>query len=327
MKRYISVFFCVIGALILFASCGKKTLIDEYGCFVNYEDALTNAQKKKQPLVVIFTSQGDDEKSNQIISDILKNGDFATDILKNYSVCHADFSQNVFGKTITDENASSAETKQANIYTQVIQNNYQLAMLFNIAEMPAVFLCTKEGYVVAPINLDMVTLAELKALIEDNAGLVEEYNAMVAATNKGSVSEKVEAIDTLYNATLDEYRVFLLPLAKKIPDIDKKNQSGLCGKYIVEVAEGEALSAYSRGDVETAVKKYLEAADNEFVNNEGKQECFYTAAYLVAYSGSDDYEGILFYLKTAYEFAPQSDKAAAIQQAIDYFGMIVENAE
>ena len=39
----------IILAASLFISCGNKALKDDYGCFVNYEDALVNARKKKQP--------------------------------------------------------------------------------------------------------------------------------------------------------------------------------------------------------------------------------------------------------------------------------------
>ena len=59
--------------------------------------------------------------------------------------------------------------------------------------------------------------------------------------------------------------------------------------------------------------------------SEDKQECFYTAAYLSAYSGSEDYQGILTYLQTAYDLAPSSDKASAIKEAIDYFQLIIDN--
>ena len=71
--------------------------------------------------------------------------------------------------------------------------------------------------------------------------------------------------------------------------------------------------------------KYLAAANNEFVKAEDKQQCFYTAAYLSAYSGSEDYRGILTYLQTAYDLAPSSEKAAAIKEGIDYFTLILEN--
>ena len=38
----------------------------------------------------------------------------------------------------------------------------------------------------------------------------------------------------------------------------------------------------------------------------------------------DDYEGIISYLKTAYELAPESSKAQAIQDAITYFETVLE---
>ena len=58
-------------------------------------------------------------------------------------------------------------------------------------------------------------------------------------------------------------------------------------------AQAQAMFSYSQGDVEEAVKQYLTAANNEFLKDEEKQECFYTAAYLVTASGSTDYEGII----------------------------------
>ena len=84
------------------------------------------------------------------------------------------------------------------------------------------------------------------------------------------------------------------------------------------------MTAFSQGDIETAIKKYLQAADNDFVKPEQKQECFYTAAYLVTYSGSTDYEGILEYMTTAYNLAPNSAKAPAIKEAISYFETVIE---
>ena len=55
------------------------------------------------------------------------------------------------------------------------------------------------------------------------------------------------------------------------------------------------------------------------------QECFYTAAYLVVSSGSDDYNGVVSYLQTAYDLAPASDKAPAIKEAVDYFALLAQS--
>lgn len=312
---------------ILFVSCGNKVLKDNYDCFVNYDDALSYAKKKNLPLLVIFSSQGDDEESSQFVSGVLKDSAFKDTIAKKYAVFHADFSSDTYQKTVVSDNATEAEQELANTYTTVLQNDYQLAMLFAIEQMPSVFLCTKEGYVVTPVYMDysIQNLSNFTSALEDCNAEFELFSDMVVQTKKGSAQDRVEAIDGLYLITSPSYKSFLLDLVKSVPELDKNNETGLCGKYIVAAAEAEALTAYSQGDVETAVKTYLQAADNEYVKGEDKQECFYTVAYLVAYSGSEDYEGILSYLQTAYDLAPASAKAPAIKEAINYFNTIVDN--
>ena len=325
MKKYILSFTTILLALLVI-SCGKKPLTDDYGCFADYDEAITHAGKKNQPILIFFTSQGDDDQSTLLVTDVLKNASFKEKILSKYTVMHADFSQNAFQKTVAPDNSTAEEQKLANTYTTIMQNNYQLAVLFNVSQMPAVFLCTKDGYVVNRLDDSngFSSFDDFENELDSNSSELDHFNNLVVQTGKGTALKKVEAIDTLYIATQPEYRSFLLPLVKYAVELDKNNESGLCGKFILAQAEAEAMSAYSQGDVETAVQKYLTAANNEFVRAEEKQECFFTAAYLVAYSDTDDYEGIISYLKTAYELAPESSKAQAIQDAITYFETVLE---
>ena len=127
-------------------------------------------------------------------------------------------------------------------------------------------------------------------------------------------------------ATDQTYRTFLLPLVQTAINLDKTNETGLVGKFILAQAQAQSMFAYSKGDVEEAVKQYLTAANNEFLKDEEKQECFYTAAYLVTASGSTDYEGIIEYMQTAYDLAPHSAKAPAIKDAIAYFETVAEKS-
>ena len=292
----------VIAVCTLIISCGKSTAKDDHGCFTDYEEAVKNAEKKNIPLLAVFTSERNDEQNEQFVTDIIKDEAFSS-IQKDYSVFHVDFS--------SDD----------------IQANYQIAMLFNIDVMPAVFLCTKEGYVVSKISdeEEFSSMLEFKNVLSSKKEQLNSFNQMVAQTKKGSASQKVEAIDTLYNATAVEYRNSLLPLVQEVLKLDKKNETGLAGKYILALAETEAVTAFSTGDTDSAIQKYLEAANNTFLKAEDKQECFYTAAYLAAYSGSEDYDGIMTYLQTSYDLAPQSDKAPAIKEAIEYFKLIRDN--
>ena len=315
MKKTI-LFISIILIAGLFTSCGNSALKDEHGCFVNYEDALKYSKKKKLPLLVFFTSD-----DNNDLSSLTQTA------VKNYAVLHADFSQATYQKTVAPENATSKDQELANTYTNVLQNNYQLALLFSIESTPSVFLCTKEGYVVAPVDSEDAfdSVQSFESALNDCKPELEMFDQLVTETKKGTVTERVTAIDTLYMATSPSYRTFLVELIKQVPQLDKKNETGLCSRYIVAAAESQALVAYSQGDVETAIKLYLQAAENDLVEPEEKQECFYTAAYLAAYSGSDNYDGILAYLQTAYSIAPESAKADAIKQAIEYFNTIVQN--
>lgn len=322
MKKFILSFTTILLVLFL-VSCGKKPLTDECGCFLNYEDALSYSGKNKKPMLIVFTSEGDDDASSMLVNDILKSS--PNTLSSKYSILHADFSQNAFQKTTAPDDANSEQQAIANTYTQIMQNNYQLAVLFNVTATPAAFLCTKEGYVYAAIQSEEFSdKSAFVNKVNSYDGELKRFNSLVASTKKGSAIEKVEAIDGLFMATKDSYRSFLLPLIQDAIKLDKENKTGLVGKFILAQAEAQAMSAYSRGDVEEAVKQYLVAADNDFLNAEEKQECFYTAAYLVTASGSDDYEGIIQYMQTAYDLAPNSSKAEAIKNAISYFETVID---
>lgn len=325
MKK-IFLLFTIILTASLFISCGNKALTDDCGCFINYEDALNYSNKKKQPLLVFFTSDSDDS-SAQLVSDVIKDNSFTQTIANKYSVLHIDFSQDAYQKTVVPQNASESQQKLANTYTTILQNNYQLAKLYGISSTPSIFLCTKEGFVVKQLEAeeDFVSFAAFEEALNESQSELERFNSMVSQTKKGNTLQKVEAIDALYLATAPAYRSFLIELAQSVPELDKKNQTGLCSRYILAAAEAEAFAAYSRGDIESAVKKYLQAANNDFVKPEDKQECFYTAAYLVVSSGSDDYTGVVSYLQTAYDLAPASDKAPAIKEAVDYFALLAQS--
>ena len=305
----------------LFISCGPKPLTDDCGCFMDYDQTISYSSKKHKPVLVFFSSEGDDDANTKLVNSVIKNPSFGSEIASKYAVLHVDFSQQAFQKTLAPDDATQEQQELANIYTNILQNNYQLAVLFNISQMPGVFLCTSQGYVVSRLDADnnITSYEDLKSRLDSNQARLKTFNSLVAATKKGSAVSKVEAVDSLYNATESDYRSFTLPLLKYALELDPENKSGLTGRMAFAQGEIEALFAYSQGDVETAVTKYLKAADNQYVKAEEKQECLFKAAYLVAYSESDDYEGILYYLQTAYDIAPESSKAPAIKEAIEYF--------
>ena len=328
MKKCLISLFSLLCVFMLFVSCGKKAVKDDCGCFVDLEAAKSYAQKKNIPVLIVVTSEGDDELSTDFVRNILNAADFADKIGNKYAVYHADFSAAAFAKTTAGENASKEERAAAEAYSLIMENSYQNAIALDVTLTPSAYVTTKDGYVVSEVEFgdNDVNLNSFAQLLESYTSKIQKFDVMVAATKKGSASDKVEAIDTLYRATDSAYRSFLIDLVKKVPELDKNNETGLCGKYIVAAADSNAMNYYSKGDLESALKEYLTAADNQFVKAEDKQECFYTAAYFVAYSGSDDFTAIIQYLNLAYQVAPESSKAPAIKDAITYFETLAENS-
>ena len=265
------ILFAILIALSLI-SCGNKALTDDCGCFVDYEEALDYAGKKNLPLLLVFSSEGDDGTSSILVNQVLKAS--SDKLSSKYSILHADFSQNAHKKTLAPDGASEQEQQLANTYTNIMQQNYSLAILLGVSQTPAAFLCTKEGYIVTALQEeDFLDKSNFIGKLEDCNSELERFNKLVAPTKKGSALDKVEAIDTLFIATPQSYRSFLLPLITKAIELDKNNKTGLIGKLILAKAESEAMTLYSQGEIDEALKKYLEAANNEYLRPEEKQEC------------------------------------------------------
>lgn len=320
-NNYKFIFFSIMCVIFTFIGCGKKALTDECGCYLNLDDACSNAEKKNQDILVLITSNGDDFVSEEFIEEVLKDETFKSTISKKYTVYHFDFSQKSYEKTVASPTASKAEQDLADSYADLMQTGYQFATLLDCQYTPAVFLLTKERYVIAEIEYEneIMDPEEFISLLQKYDDKSMELKEKVAATKKGTNLEKVEAIDKLYNDTSEKYRPMLIDLAKSIPELDKNNESGLCSKYLVLAAESKAIAAYTKGDLVGAVQSYISACDSSYINPDEKQECYYMAAYLLASTGSEDYDVIISYLNMALEASANSEKVPYILNAINYY--------
>ena len=324
MKKIIRavLFAALLCSALTLVSCKKKQVYkDECECFLDFEDAKTFAKKADQNILLLVTSRGDDYISQQFIDDVLMSESFQDSIAIDYAVCHFDFSQYSYEKTVIPEDATKEEKEHITHYAELMQQGYQKAVLLDCQYTPAIFLFTKEGYVISEVEYtdEILSVEDFSNLLSEYDDVVEHYEQLVEATTKGSNIEKVHAIDALNNETPEKYRSMLIELTKTIPDLDKKNESGLCSKYIVDAAEAKAIEAYSKGDIAGAVQAYVSACDNKFIEPEEKQECYYMAAYLLASAGADDYQVILSYLNSALNACPDGDKVQYINSAIEYY--------
>ena len=315
-------FVALLSSALTLLSCKKKQVYkDECECFLDFEDAKTFAKKADQNILLLVTSRGDDYISQQFIDDVLMSESFQDSIALDYVVCHFDFSQYSYEKTVVPEDATKEEKEHITHYAELMQAGYQKAVLLDCQYTPAIFLFTKEGFVISEVDYtdEILTVEDFSALLSQYDDLAAHFEELVDATKKGSNIEKVRAIDKLNNETPEKYRSMLIELTKTIPDLDKNNESGLCSKYIVDAAEAKAIELYSKGDIASAVQSYVSACDNKFIEPEEKQECYYMAAYLLASTGSDDYQVILSYLNSALAACPDGDKVQYINSAMEYY--------
>ena len=126
MKKIIytlSLFF-VMG--LLFTGCSKNSA-DEKGIFYSMEDAFSAAEKKNQNVLVIVTSNGDDELSASFVDNVINDVNFTSEISSKYTVLHMDFSEATFKKTVVNPDDDKKVQEKAEKFANIMQENAKYA--------------------------------------------------------------------------------------------------------------------------------------------------------------------------------------------------------
>lgn len=318
MKKYfvlallISVFFL--------AGCGK-TKSASNGCYQDIGTAKTAAQKNNQDILVVVTMAGDDALSEDFVTKVLNSPSFEKDVASKFSVVHMDFSQSSYEKTVVNPEADKNTQKAAEDYANLMQENAKYASLMNIQNTPALFLLTKEVYVISDLEYteDVKTSADILTLVEAKKNIIDDIHSKVDAIKNGSKLDKVKAIDNLYESTDPLYQPFLKELILEVVSLDKNNESGVLSKYLLAKADSDAADFYLTGDGAAASDAYAKICENAYLLPAHKQQAYYLAAYLLSMAGSTDFEKILGYLEKSLEADPESEQVPNIQNVIKYF--------
>ena len=191
--------------------------------------------------------------------------------------------------------------------------------MLNVSQTPSVYVLSKESYVLASFvyEEENASPADFRQLLKEHTVSYDAMQALIKGTKKGKPLDRVLAIDALYEATAPEYRVFLADPIDSVIKLDKKNESGILGKYIYAAADAKAVNAINQGNVNDAVQSYINAAENPLLEPELKQQSYYIAAYLCSMTGSADASVITDYLQKAIDAAPESEEVASIQKIME----------
>ena len=324
-------FFCKITLiLIIFLSfsCSKKIITDDCGCYIDFDVARETAIKKNQNMLLFVTMDSEDSFSSDFVRKIISNQNFSLRVMSEYVVVHFDFSQSSYEKTVPHGKTSRKETQRAERLAELMQENTRIATLLDVKYTPSMYILTQDGFYVAEVMLpsELNGLDDFLSLLEGYKGRMAKINHLVDKAYEGDGKQRVLAIDELYESTDEVHRALLSSLIKEVPSLDKNNETGLLSKYLLTIAESEAISYYSSGDVASAVKCYTQLTKSKFLEPEHKQQAYYMAAYILASSGETDINLVLNYLLESINAYPQGENVPNIQEVYDYFTQIKQQA-
>lgn len=316
MKKLTLALFTIIASLFII-SCGKAKT-DANGCYYDFDDAVSFANKKNQDVMVIITVEGDDEDSTDFMEKVVRDANFKKEVASKYAVVCMDFSQKTFAEAKADEAADDAAKKVAEQKNAILEKNTKYATMLDAKEVPVIYIFSKEKYLIKGFFYDDEnrSIQGFEETLAEQTSIIDDMHKMIYQTKIGNAEEKVKAIDALWEATNPSFRMFLYDLINSVKKIDPNNTSGLLGKYMYEAASTKSDMALLEGNIEEAVQAFLDAAEESDISADDRQQAMYTAAYICSMTGFKDDAVVIEYLEKAIQIAPESDDAPRIRRVI-----------
>ena len=316
MKKLTLALFTIIASLFII-SCGKAKT-DANGCYYDFDDAVSFANKKNQDVMVIITVEGDDEDSTDFMEKVVRDANFKKEVASKYAVVCMDFSQKTFAEAKADEAADDAAKKVAEQKNAILEKNTKYATMLDAKEVPVIYIFSKEKYLIKGFFYDDEnrSIQGFEETLAEQTSIIDDMHKMIYQTKIGNAEEKVKAIDALWEATNPSFRIFLYDLINSVKKLDPNNTSGLLGKYMYEAASTKSDMALLEGNIDEAVQAFLDAAEESDISADDRQQAMYTAAYICSMTGFKDDAVVIEYLEKAIQIAPESDDAPRIRRVI-----------
>lgn len=322
MKKSLLISIALISSLFL-VSCGTKPLLDSHGCYESADEAITAAKKAKKD-ILIFATQNPEESSLAFETTVF-GSDIFKEFEKAYIICHMEFGDDFIAKTIPGINDSISDELTSR-YSQALIANSMISSCLAVSQFPAVYLLTKEGYYIADLNYagdisDAETLKTKLAAVSEKASTIHSH---LEATKKGSVSERMDAINWFMEEIDDDYSFSYVPLFYEGVELDKNNESGLVSSFYVRKVLLDAIRFAKVNDIASAVTTLEAGAKSGKLDGPEKQEVLYQAGVLLMQFGADDFTTIIHYFQAAIAADPESEIVPELEYVIAYLQMMAE---
>lgn len=265
------IFLFLIFFAIVFAGCARNSSKDEFGIFHDLEKTISVAEKSDKKILLVFTKLESGGFNETLVNQVLHAQDYQEKIGAEFETCQIDFSKEDFSSQKKSAKKTKAQTER----------DMNTTVIYGVETPPTVMILSPQGYVISSITyLSCINVQEFSNIIEVEREKIDAMEKMVAAVKNAEGIEKISAIDLLYENTHANYRYQLRKLCDEVVRSDKKNESGLVGKYLLARASTEAMDCYLARKPEKAAECYIKYARSKFLSVEEKQRCYYAAAYI-----------------------------------------------
>lgn len=265
------IFLFLIFFAIIFVGCARNSSKDEFGIFHDLEKTISVAEKSDKKILLVFTKLESGGFNETLVNQVLHAQDYQEKIGAEFETCQIDFSKEDFSSQKKSAKKTKAQTER----------DMNTTVIYGVETPPTVMILSPQGYVISSITyLSCINVQEFSNIIEVEREKIDAMEKMVAAVKNAEGIEKISAIDLLYENTHANYRYQLRKLCDEVVRSDKKNESGLVGKYLLARASTEAMDCYLARKPEKAAECYIKYVRSKFLSVEEKQRCYYAAAYI-----------------------------------------------
>lgn len=313
MKKF---FLFTILFAIIFAGCSKNFTKDEFGIFHDLDETISAAEKSDKKILLVFTKLDSGGFNETLVNQVLHAPDYQEKLGAEFETCQIDFSKEDFSSEKNSDAADSSKKKPAKKMKAQTERDMRTTVIYGVETPPTVMILSPQGFVISSITyLSCINVTEFSNIVEVEREKIDAMEKLVSAVKNAEGLEKISAIDLLYENTHTNYRYQLRELCDEVVRLDKKNESGLVGKYLLARAATEAMDCYLERKPEKAAECYTKYASSQFLSMEQKQQCYYAAAYITGNErpSVEVSEKILEYLNSLVELDSQTPLAKQAQ--------------
>lgn len=323
MKKLLVKVIAAFALVFAFAGCSKAGTKNQAGWYEDYDECLKAAKKSEKNIFLLVTRDDSDQVSANLKEKLFFTNEFVEKYSKDYELCVTDISNELFVKAfpeknvpkdIRDDEEKSKEwlknaKKEKAYYSKILEKRMRIVSLFGINFTPTLFVTTKEGYVMNAITyFASDKLDEFDAMLASHSEQFTSYINLVKNVDNSKGLARVQAINTLYEATNHSYRYMITDLMREVEKLDKKNETQLVGKFLLAIASSDSMDAYIARKPEKVPDIYEKVAKNPKLDDDQRQQAYYAAAYVIGTNtpSPEITEKLIYLLKKAIEIKPDT---------------------